>query len=149
MREVDELWVGQIPPHLLARVEATFAGHKIPIAATRPPNQSFFSVLSSAPTSSITRAHLASELARLGCPFELLHLGEDSERYSYLPHLGIHRIDLNQVGEEILSYGQLEGLLDATGGSNREFRQALNRAIGEPWIAAIAIIREAEQLRVA
>ncbi len=149
MRQVDELWMGEIPPHSLASVEATFAKFDLPFTITRIDSQPYFQIAASPALDAVVRAEFVSALARLGYPFELVHLGEDSERYSFLPNLGIHRVSLNEIGEEQLSFGHLEELLRQSGGSNREFRSLLQRAVGEPWTSAIQLIRGSERLRVA
>ena len=149
MTEIAELWVGEIPPQTLAGVEATLAVFGLSFAVTRKPHNPLFQIHSSSLLSAADRALLTSRLARHECPFELLHLGLDSERYSYLPNLGIHRVALNEVGEEILTRGQLELLFEQAGGSNRELRKLIDRATGAPWTSAIDLIREIEQLRVA
>lgn len=149
MRQVDDLWVGEIPPQSLASVERTLASFRTPFSVSRIDAQPYFQVSANPDLDEVGRAELASALSRLGLPFELLHLGEDSERYCFLPSLGIHRVSLNEIGEEQLSYGRIEELLRQSGGSNREFRALLQRAIGEPWTSAIQLIRESESLRVA
>ncbi len=149
MKEIDELWIGEIPPQSLAKVEQTLAQFGLSVAVSRKANHSLFQVQSGTSLSGEERPILVSNLARLGFPFELVHLGVDSERYAYLPGLGIHRIALSEIGEELLSYGQIENILSSSGGSMREFRKLLLRAIGEPWSNAIELIRGSEELRVA
>ena len=149
MEEIHELWVGEISPQALAGVEQMLAGFSLPSAVTRKNNQARFTVTSVGPLNALARAELASKLSRLGFPFELLHIGADSERYSFIPSLGIHRVSLNQVGEELLSSGMLELLMNQSGGSNIELRRLIARAIGEPWTRAIELIRETDDRRVA
>ncbi|MEY4990764.1 MAG: hypothetical protein RIS08_990 [Actinomycetota bacterium] len=149
MRQVDELWIGEIPPQHLASVEDTLAAFVTSFSVSRLDSQPNFQISGSPALDVFRRAELASALSRLGFPFELLHLGQDSERYSFLPSLGIHRVSLNEIGEEQLSLGRIEELLRQSGGSSGEFRTLLNRAVGEPWKAAIEVIRENERLRVA
>lgn len=149
MREIHELWIGEIPPQSLARVEESLADFGLSVSISRKSNSSLLQAHSSTAISVANRAVLASKLARVGFPFELLHLGIESERYAYLPGLGINRVALNEIGEELLSFGQIEELLSASAGSIREFRKLLLRAIGEPWSNAIELIRGGEELRVA
>jgi hypothetical protein len=149
MADIDELWIGEIPPQSLARVEEALASFRLSVSVSRKSNAPLLQAHSVTALSTSDRAVLASSLARVGFPFELLHLGIDSERYAYLPGLGIHRVALNEVGEELLSYGQIEEILSASGGSIREFRKLLLRAIAEPWTNAIELIRGGEELRVA
>lgn len=149
MRQVDELWVGEIPPHSLGSVEETLADFGVPFRITRAESQAFFQLSASPQLDSLRRAELVSKLSRFGFPFEFVHLGQDGERYCYLPKLGIHRVSLNEIGEEQLGFGHLEEMLKQSAGSNREFRALLLRAVGEPWTTAIQLIREGEKLRVA
>ena len=149
MADIDELWIGEIPPQSLARVEESLADFGLSVSISRKSNSSLLQAHSFTAISVADRAVLASSLARVGFPFELLHLGIESERYAYLPGLGIHRVALNEVGEEVLSYGQIEEILSASRGSMKEFRKLLLRAIGEPWSNAIELIRGSEELRVA
>lgn len=149
MEEIHELWVGEIPPQALASVDQILASFSLPSAVSRKNNQALFTITSAGALNALTRAELASTLSRLRLPFEILHIGVDSERYSFIPSLGIHRVSLNQVGEELLSGGMLELLMNQSGGSNIELRRLIARALGEPWSRAIELIRETDDRRVA
>lgn len=149
MNQVNELWIGEIPAHQLASFESLLARFAVQSSASRASNSSYFSIASNSKLEPSFRALLATDLAKLGSPFELLHIGPTGERYAFVPHLGLHRADLNEIGEELLSYSRFESLLESSNGSNRELRRLVDIALGRPWIEAIDLIRSNAERRVA
>jgi hypothetical protein len=149
MDQVNELWIGEIPAHQLASFEVLLADFGVQSCASRANLSSTFTIHASSEIEQALRASLASELSKLSCPFELMHIGLLGERYAFLPHLGLHRCDLNEIGEELLSYSRFESLIEISNGSNRELRRLVDLALGKPWIEALDLIRSRSERRVA
>ncbi len=149
MNQVNELWIGEIPAHRLASFEALLARFGMHATVKLAPNASLFSICSESVIDQTARASLASGLAELGAPFELLYIGPTGERYAFVPHLGLHRAELNEIGEELLSYSRFESLIERSNGSNRELRRLVDIALGKPWVEAIDLIRSKAERRVA
>lgn len=149
MDQVSELWIGEIPAHKLASFESLLAGFAVQCTAKLAPNSSLFTIHSDTYIDQASRATLASELAQLESPFDLVHISPAGERYAFVPHLGLHRSDLNEIGEELLSYGRFESLIERSNGSNRELRRLVDIALGKPWLEAIDLIRSKAERRVA
>lgn len=149
MFELNELWIGEIPATKLAGIESLLASFGAPFSVDRRSNSRYFTICSNHALSDELRANLASSLSKTDCPFELTHIGLRSERYLFIPSLGIHRIELSEAGEEVLSAGRILALIEEAKGSQVEFRSVLSSALGEPWLHAIDLIRKRSERRVA
>ena len=79
----------------------------------------------------VDAAWLASELAKHGVVFEI---EGDGELFLHHPGLGIHRQQLDEAGEPIIRFGQLETLLEQAAGSLSEFLRLKRLAQGQPWL---------------
>jgi hypothetical protein len=74
---------------------------------------------------------LASELARIGVPFEI---EGDFERFLHHPGLGIKRQQLDEAGEVVIRTGQLRAELLDSNSSASEFERRLRLLEGQAWL---------------
>ena len=85
-------------------------------------------------------AEVASDVARIGCPFEL---EADLERFLYHPGLGLKRQQLDEAGEVVLRTGFLKQQLTESAGSAAEFERRLRLAEGQAWFDLLEPYRQA------
>lgn len=76
-------------------------------------------------------AQISSQLARIGCMFEV---EGDGERYLHHPGLGIKRQQLDEAGEVLIRFGQLQKELGECGGNFQELLRRLRLIEGQPWL---------------
>ena len=76
-------------------------------------------------------AEIASRLARIGCIFEV---EGESERFLHHPGLGIKRQQLDEAGEVVIRFGQLQKELGESNGNLQELQRRLRLLEGQAWL---------------
>lgn len=76
-------------------------------------------------------ADITSQLAKTGCVFEV---EGDSERFLHHPGLGIKRQQLDEAGEVLIRFGQLQKELGESNGNFQELQRRLRLLEGQPWL---------------
>ncbi|HEY7853879.1 MAG TPA: DUF3145 family protein [Aquiluna sp.] len=76
-------------------------------------------------------SNLASDLARIACPFEIDCIGE---RFLFHPGLGILRQQLDDAGEPVIRMGQLRQQVLESGGNMAELERRLRLIEGLAWL---------------
>ncbi len=79
----------------------------------------------------IDPATSASDLARIGCPFEI---EAPFERILYHPGLGLKHQQLDEAGEVVLRAGFVNQQLRESAGNAAEFARRMRLAEGQAWL---------------
>ena len=74
---------------------------------------------------------IASDLARIGCPFEI---EAPFERILFHPGLGLKYQQLDEAGEVVLRAGFVHQQLRESAGNAAEFERRLRLAEGQAWL---------------
>ena len=82
---------------------------------------------------------LASDLAKIGCLFEIEC---DAERFLFHPGLGVLRQQLDDAGEPVIRMGQLRQQISESAGSVAELERRLRLIEGQPWMDLLEPYRQ-------
>lgn len=114
---------------LLAEFGASASWEFQPVAISSKQTSSTFNLRS------LVVPELVSRLARFPVVAELEVFGKHgSQRYLIHPALGIHRQELDGLGEVLLRSSAIEALLTRTSGNLGDFRRELRRLDGTLWL---------------
>lgn len=127
--QVARIWVLCASNSQRQAVNSLFAAKRVRPAWQPQPFQprTFQAVFEANLESSIA----ASELAKIGCPFEIEGI---SERFLFHPGLGILRQQLDDAGEPVIRMGQLRQQVLESAGSMAELERRLRLIEGQPWM---------------
>ena len=120
-----------MPRQNLGDAEDLLRPHGIePIWYTQPASPKTYQARTASNLSKIDLPILASELAKLSIAFEIT---DGLSQIFYHRGLGLKTISLDDAGEPVIRFAQLDQISQQAGGSSHEFERLLRLARAQAW----------------
>lgn len=108
---------------------------------TQPANPKFFQARVITEFDDDQVQEIAFALAQICDAFEITQMSSESSLYLFDAKLGLKHISLDQAGEPVLRVGQIQRLIEQSGGSIRELERLLRLSSAQAWLDLLEPLR--------
>ncbi len=108
---------------------------------TQPANPKFFQARFITEFDDDQVQEIAFALAQICDAFEITQMSSESSLYLFDAKLGLKHISLDQAGEPVLRVGQIQRLIEQSGGSIRELERLLRLSSAQAWLDLLEPLR--------